>query len=173
MGRIVVSMYLTLDGVMQSPSWTAPYWDDILSDYQDEAQKRATALLLGRVTFEQFAVAWPASKDEGAPFMNGIEKFVPTTTLTQEYWKGRFLRQDVKKQIEELREQHNILVYGSATLTRFLFNHGLVDEYREMVFPIVLGEGKRLFEGKGQPFKFKSVKSAVTPNNVLLNTYIK
>ena len=173
MGKIVVATYITLDGVMESPSWTAPYWDEQLSDYQDQAQKDATALLLGRVTFEQFAQAWPQSKDEGAPFMNGIEKFVPTTTLREEYWNARFLRHDVLKLIASLREQYSLLVYGSAELTRFLFDHGLVDEYREMVFPVVLGEGKKLFEGRRTPLTFNSLNSVRTEKNVLLNTYTR
>lgn len=173
MGKIVVATYVTLDGVMETPSWTMNFWDDELSDYQDSAQKEATAMLLGRVTFEQFASVWPKSEDEGAPFMNDTIKFVPTTTLSEEYWQARFLKQNVVQEIERLREKHNLLVYGSATLTRFLFDHGLVDEFREMVMPIVLGSGKRLFEGKGKPFSFRKLESHKTEKNVLLNTYTK
>lgn len=173
MGKIVVATYLTLDGVMESPSWTVEYWEDVLSDYQDAAQKEAEALLLGRVTFQQFAQALPESRDEGAAFMNGIQKYVPTHTLRDEYWNARFLRHDVMNLIAKLGEQMNLLVYGSAELTRSLFFHGLVDEYREMVFPIVLGEGKKLFEGAGKPFKFGNVVSIRTPRNVLLNTYTR
>ena len=173
MGKIVVATYVSLDGVMETPSWTMNFWDDELSDYQDKAQKEATALLLGRITFEQFASVWPRSKDEGAAFMNDIIKFVPTTTLTEAYWKAHLIKQHVAKEIEELRKRHNLLVYGSATLARFLFDHGLVDEYREMVMPIVLGQGKRLFEGQGKPFSFSKLESRKTQKNVLLNTYTK
>lgn len=171
MGKITVAMYLTLDGVMEMPSWTAPYWEQELADYQDYAQKHATALLLGRRTFQEFASAWPDSPDEGAPYMNKIEKFVPTTTLSEEYWKAHFLKYDIEKLIRALREQNDLLVYGSAELVRYLFAHDLVDEYREMVFPIILGKGKRLFEGECKPFKFSKVESSTTARNVLLNTY--
>lgn len=171
MGKITVAMYLTLDGVMEMPSWTSPYWEQELSDYQEYAMKHATALLLGRRTFQEFAVAWPESPDEGAPFMNGIEKFVPTTTLSEEYWKAHFLKNDIENLIRALRDQNNLLVYGSAQLVRYLFAHDLVDEYREMVFPIILGKGKRLFEGEGKPLKFSKLESSRTLRNVLLNTY--
>jgi dihydrofolate reductase len=171
MGKITVAMYLTLDGVMEMPSWTSPYWEQELSDYQEYAMKHATALLLGRRTFQEFAAAWPESPDEGAPFMNGIEKFVPTTTLSEEYWKAHFLKYDIEKLIRALRDQNNLLVYGSAQLVRYLFAHDLVDEYREMVFPLILGKGKRLFENDGKPYKFSKLESSRTLRNVLLNTY--
>jgi dihydrofolate reductase len=171
MGKITVAMYITLDGVMEMPSWTSPYWEQELSDYQEYAMKHATALLLGRRTFQEFAAAWPDSPDEGAPFMNGIEKFVPTTTLSEEYWKAHFLKYDIEKLIRALREQNDLLVYGSAQLVRYLFAHDMVDVYREMVFPLILGKGKRLFENDGKPYKFSKLESSRTARNVLLNTY--
>ncbi len=173
MGRIVVAMYVSLDGVMETPSWTAPYWEETLSSYQDAAQRACTALLLGRITYEQFAAVWPHSPDEGAPFMNGIEKYVPTTTLEQAGWNARLLKGDAAGEIARLRQRQNLLVYGSGQLTRFLFQHGLVDEYRQMVFPVVLGQGMRLFEGQGAPYRFSQLESVRTPKNVLLNTYTK
>lgn len=171
MGKLVVAMYLTLDGIMESPSWTAPYWEDELAQYQDQAQKDADALLLGRVTYQQFAAAWPESRDEGAPFMNAIPKYVPTTTLKVPEWQAVFLHRDALAQISQLKDNKNLLVYGSATLTRALFEAGLVDEYREMVFPLLLGKGKRLFDGEGNPFAFTKVKSSLSEKGVLLNTY--
>ncbi len=172
MGKITVAMYISLDGVMETPSWTAPYWEEQLSDYQDQAQREASALLLGRVTFEQFAAAWPSSADEGAPFMNGIDKVVPTTTLSAPYWKAQFLHGDVAQQLQKLRERENLLVYGSAQLVRYLFAQDLVDEYREMVFPLILGQGKKLFDGSAAgPCQFTRLESQRTPRQVLLNTY--
>lgn len=175
MGKITVAMYITLDGVMETPFWTGPYWEDQLSDYQDKAQKEATALLLGRVTFEQFAKAWPESPDPGAPFMNGVGKFVPTTTLKDAYWKAEFIHEDVVERLKALKQEHNMLVYGSAGLTRFLFQNDLVDEYREMVFPIILGQGKKLFDQTSiaTTRKFSRVDSAKTAKQVLLNTYTR
>ena len=171
MGKIVVAMYLTLDGVMESPSWTMPYWEDSLAAYQAGAQENAEALLLGRVTFEQFAGAWPNMKEEGASFMNGCVKYVPTTTLRQPQWNGVYIRHKAMDEIRKLREEHNLLVYGSGELVRGLFREGLVDEYREMVFPLLLGSGKRLFDNQGRPFSFKKVHSSLTEKGVLLNTY--
>lgn len=173
MGSLTVAMYLTLDGVMESPSWTMPYWDDALSAFQDNAQKLADALLLGRVTYQQFAAAWPNSPDEGAPYMNAIRKYVPTTTLAEPSWNARFIQHDTAQEIARLKETMNLLVYGSAGLTRFLFREGLVDEYREMVFPLVLGSGKKLFDSKGKPCAFSRVQSALTGKGVLLNVYTK
>lgn len=171
MGKITVAMYLTLDGVMEAPSWTMPYWEEELSAFQDEAQNQADALLLGRVTYEQFAAAWPGSRDEGAKYMNSIEKFVPTTTLREATWKAQFLRHHALDEIRRLRESRRLLVYGSAELVRSLFLAGLVDEYREMVFPLILGSGKRLFDSQGKPFRFIGIQSKLTGKGVLLNTY--
>lgn len=171
MGKIVVAMYLTLDGVMESPSWTVPYWDDSLARFQGEAQAGAEALLLGRVTFEQFAAAWPHMKEEGADFMNGSVKHVATTTLRTPAWNGVYLRHNVMAEIRRLREKKSLLVYGSGQLVRGLFREGLVDEYREMVFPLVLGSGKRLFDSQGKPFTFRQVSSRLTEKGVLLNIY--
>lgn len=173
MGKITVAMYVTLDGVMETPSWTGPYWEDELSDYQDHAQREAQALLLGRITFEQFAQAWPNSRDEGAPFMNGIDKYVPTHTLKDAYWKAQFIHEDVAGTIKRLKEKQNLLVYGSGQLVRFLLKQGLVDEYREMVFPVLLGSGRKLFEGFQGKAAFSSLESRQTARNVLLNTYRK
>ena len=92
MGKIVVAMYVTMDGVMEAPAWTAPYWEDELSGFQDQAQREADALLLGRVTYQQFAAAWPHSRDEGAPYMNGIRKFVPSRTLDKAAWNASLIR---------------------------------------------------------------------------------
>lgn len=171
MGKITVAMYLTLDGVMEAPSWTTPYWDDTLGRYQGQAQEEAEALLLGRRTFLQFAAAWPNMKRPGSAFMNGCTKYVPTNTLREPIWEGVYLRHQVIQEIRQLRESKNLLVYGSADLVRTLFAEGLVDEYRQMVFPLVLGSGKRLFEGEGTPHTFKKVDSILTDKGVLLNTY--
>ena len=173
MGKITVAIYTTLDGVFESPSWTAPYWDEALAKYQDEAQKAADSLLLGRFTFEQFAKDWPDSRDEGAPYMNNIEKFVPTTRLDQTYWRANFIRHDAMNEIRRLTIKRSMLVYGSGKLVQGLFNNGLVDEYREMVFPIILGEGRKLFDSPGKQFAFSKVESRVTPKGVLLNTYTR
>lgn len=173
MGKIIVAMYLTLDGVMESPSWTAPYWEEELSEYQDQAQREADALLLGRVTYQQFAAAWPQSRDEGAAYMNGIRKHVPTGTLKSLSWNAARVKQPVMDEIRKLRENNRLLVYGSGRLVRSLLDEGLVDEYREMVFPVILGTGKKLFTEGMKPCTLHLAGSRRTPKGVLLNTYTK
>ena len=171
MGRIAVAMYLTLDGVMEAPAWTMPYWEEQLSDFQDMAQKDADALLLGRVTYQQFAAAWPDSPDEGAAYMNGIGKFVPTSTLEKPAWNARFIKKDALAEIGRLRDAKRLLVYGSGQLVRALFEAGLVDEYREMVFPLIAGKGKKLFQGASGSRAFSLLSSQSTKKGVLLNVY--
>lgn len=173
MGKIAVAMYITLDGVMESPSWTAPYWEDELSLFQDRAQREADALLLGRVTYQQFASAWPQSRDEGAPYMNAIRKFVPSGTLETLSWNAELIRKPVMDEIRKLRAGKNLLVYGSGQLVRALMDEDLVDEYREMVFPIILGQGKKLFTEGMKPRALSLTASSLTPRGVLLNTYTR
>lgn len=173
MGKLAVAMYLSLDGVFEAPGWTMPYWDDALSNYQDEAQRAATALLLGRRTYEEFAAVWPNSEDEGAAFMNAIPKYVPTQTLKVPTWNAQFMHGGAERDIAELRKRHHLLVYGSGMLVRALLGWGLVDEYRQMVFPVVVGKGRRLFDGEVKPCQFSKVISVVTPKGVLLNTYTR
>ncbi|NLD34072.1 MAG: dihydrofolate reductase family protein [Clostridiales bacterium] len=171
MGKITVAMYLTLDGVFEAPAWTMPYWDDQLSDYQDKAQQEADALLLGRTTYEEFAAAWPGSRDEGAKYMNEIKKCVPTATLHEPAWQAQLPNGNIEQEIRSLRERHSLLVYGSGQLVRALMGWGLVDEYRQMVFPVITGQGRRLFDGEVQPCAFRKADSAVTPKGVVLTTY--
>lgn len=153
--RVVVAEFLSLDGVMEEPSWTAPYWNDEIAAFKGEETAAAEALLLGRVTHEMFAAAWPSSTDEGADVMNALPKYVASTTLDQAGldrtgWNGRLLAGDVPKAVRALKREPggDLLVYGSARLVRTLTEHGLVDEYRLLVYPVVLGSGKRLFEAQ-------------------------
>ncbi|HEX9951466.1 MAG TPA: dihydrofolate reductase family protein [Rubricoccaceae bacterium] len=151
--RVVVTEFISLDGVIDTPSWTAPYWNDEIAAFKSAEMASAEALLLGRVTYEGFAAAWPSSTDDGAAEMNAIPKHVATTTLTQAdldrtAWNARRLDGDVAEAVRALRAEPggDLLVYGSAHLVRTLLGAGLVDELRLLVYPVVLGEGKRLFE---------------------------
>ncbi len=153
--RIVVAEFLSLDGVMEAPSWTAPYWNDEIAAFKRSETAAAEALLLGRVTYEMFAAHWPTSTDEGAPVINALPKFVASTTLAQadldrSGWNARLIDADgdAVEAIRALRAAPggDLLVWGSADLTRTLTRHGLVDEYRLLVYPVVLGTGKRLFD---------------------------
>ena len=155
MRKVVLSEYLSLDGVMENPSWTVPYWTDEIAQYKFDELFASDALLMGRVTYEGFAAAWPSMKDEQgfADRMNGLPKYVATTTLTDFTWHNtRAIEGDVAAAVRALREQEgqNILIYGSGALARTLRRHGLIDEYRLMIHPVALGGGKRLFqEGSG------------------------
>lgn len=159
--RVVVTEFITLDGVIESPSWSMPYWNDAIAAFKGEETAAAGSLLLGRTTFEMFAAAWPTSPDEGAPVMNAFVKHVATSTQTQEdldrlAWNGRRLDGPVPDAVRALAAAlvtadlpaGDLLVYGSATLARTLLAHGLVDELRLLVYPVVVGAGLRLF-GEG------------------------
>jgi dihydrofolate reductase len=178
MGRIVVTEFVSLDGVMEDPGgaeefehggWTFRFDRGAEGDqFKLQELERAEAQLLGRATYEAFAAAWPSREDDVgfAAHMNAMPKFVVSTTLRDEdaTWNNStVIRGDVVREIAALKEglREDLLVAGSATLVQTLLEHGLVDELRLMVFPIVLGKGKRLFGEVSQPptFALKDVKT--------------
>ena len=186
MGRIVVSEFVTLDGVMEDPGgaegfalggWAfrfdrGPEGDKFKLDETLEAE----ALLLGRVTYEGFAKAWPGRTDEAgfADKMNGMPKFVVSSSLKNPDWNNStVLTGDVPEELRRLKERiaGNILVAGSRTLVQTLIQHGLVDEYRLMVFPTVLGTGKRLFNEGGTVTALELVEAKPVGSGVLTLTY--
>ena len=186
MGRIVVSEFVTLDGVMEDPGgaegfalggWAfrfdrGPEGDKFKLDETLEAE----ALLLGRVTYEGFARAWPGRTDEAgfADKMNGMPKFVVSSSLKNPDWNNStVLTGDVPEELRRLKERiaGNILVAGSRTLVQKLIQHGLVDEYRLMVFPTVLGTGKRLFNEGGTVTALELVEAKPVGSGVLTLTY--
>ena len=165
MPNIVVSEFVSLDGVMQDPGgaekatfpqggWTMPFWNDEIAQIKFAELRASDALLLGRVTYQGFAAAWPNAEGTGefGERMNGLPKFVVSTTLeTVEWQNSRLIPNQAVAAITALKEQsgteisHDILVAGSATLVQTLLRHGLVDVLRLLVYPVVLGTGKRLF----------------------------
>ncbi len=163
MRKIVVTEFMSLDGVVEDPHWTFPYWNDDVSNFKVEEDATTDVLLLGRVTYEGFAAAWPESKDEGADRINGMPKYVVSTTLDKVEWNNsRLIKGDVVAEITKLKQQEgqDILVYGSATLVQTLMQHDLVDSYRLLVYPVVLGKGKRLFaEGTTATLKLVETRS--------------
>jgi dihydrofolate reductase len=164
-GKISVSIYLTLDGVMEEPAWTVPYWNDELSDFQGELLNASDALLLGRVTYEGMAAAWPKMKEEDAGQMNSIPKFVPTTTLGEPQWNASFIKKNIIEEVTRLKREtdQHYLIYGSGHLIRSLMDHNLIDEYHFIVCPVVLGKGKRLFTEQNQrSLKLVGVKTTTT-----------
>lgn len=157
MGRIIVSEFVSLDGVMEAPGgepghphtgWVMRFQDEAQVQYKFEEVRACEALLLGRITYESFAGAWPQYEGEFAGLMNAMPKFVASTTLTALEWNNASLLQgDVPAAVAALKATipGDILLNGSRMLAQTLQAHGLVDEYRLMVFPILLGSGARLF----------------------------
>jgi dihydrofolate reductase len=151
MRNIIVTEFLSLDGVMENPAWTFKYWNDEIAAFKGEETSANEALLLGRVTYEGFAEAWPKRKDEdpGASYFNGTRKYVVSTTLDVLAWNNSVLIKDnVLEAIRQLKQEDgpDIVVHGSATLVQWLMQQDLVDRYRFLVYPVVLGKGKRLFD---------------------------
>ncbi len=149
MRNLIVTEFLSLDGVMEAPGWTFPYWNDEISKFKGEETSANEDMLLGRVTYEGFASAWPTSEDEGAAYFNNTRKYVVSTTLDKVEWNNSTLIQDdIVAAIAKLKQQNgpDIVVHGSATLVQTLMQHDLVDSYRLLVYPVVVGTGKRLFQ---------------------------
>ena len=158
MGRIVVTEFVSLDGVMEDPGGSEDFkhggWSFEFSR-GDEGDKfkldealEAEALLLGRVTYEGFAAAWPSRSGEFADKFNNMPKYVVSSTLGEPEWNNStVIKGDVPEQVAKLKGEidGDVVVHGSAQLVQTLLEHDLVDELRLMVFPVVLGSGKRLF----------------------------
>ena len=158
MGKVVVSEFVSVDGVMEDPGgaegfdrggWAFRFDRGPEGDqFKLDEVMASDALLLGRVTYEGFAQAWPSRTGDFADKFNDMPKYVVSTTLEEGSWNNStVIRGDVAEQVSRLRDQidGDILVNGSARLVQTLMRDGLVDEYRLMVFPVVLGTGKRLF----------------------------
>ena len=176
MRKLIVTEFLSLDGVMEAPMWTFPYWNDEIAAFKGEETANNEPLLLGRVTYEGFASAWPNRSDEdpGATYFNGTRKYVVSTTLDKVEWNNSVLiKGDVIEEITKLKEEDgpNIVVHGSGKLIQTLMAHDLVDEYRLLVYPLVLGEGQRLFEDKDK-VNLKLVDSRVMSSGVVALVYV-
>jgi dihydrofolate reductase len=150
MRKLTAALYLTLDGVMENPAWTGPYFKEELATAQRELLFASEALLLGRVTYQGFAQTWPAMTDEDgfAARMNALPKYVASRTLTTTGWNAQLLPgPDAAAAVRQLKQQpgDNLLLYGSGALADTLRPHGLIDEYRLLVFPVVLRQGQWFF----------------------------
>jgi len=170
MRKLVVSEFISLDGVVEEPSWTVPYWNDEIAQFKYDELFSSDALLVGRVTYQGFAAAWPSRTDEQgyADRMNTLPKHVVTTTLQEASWNNSTLvKQNIFDKISRLKEQpgQNILVFGSGTLANSLIQKNLVDEYNLLVYPVLVGNGKRLFNNGSQAalklFQSKNFSSGV------------
>ncbi len=189
MRRVIVSEFVSLDGVMEDPGGAEGFehggWD-FQVDRGPEGDKfkfdelaASDALLLGRRTYEGFAAAWPQMEEQTGEYgawMNGYPKHVASRTLEEplEWNNSTLIEGDVAEGVSKLRQQDgkDILVFGSGELARTLMEHDLIDEYRLMVFPIVVGKGKRLFGDTDETKAMKLVDTKqVGPDGVLILTY--
>jgi dihydrofolate reductase len=187
MGNVVVSEFISIDGVIEDPGgaegfehggWTFKFEQgDEGQRFKFEEVMAAEALLLGRRTYEGFAAAWPTMEGTGefGERMNGMPKYVVSSTLTDPEWNNSHVLQgDLVDEVTRLREAPggDVLVGGSAQLVQGLVEHGLVDELRLMVFPIVLGSGKRLFADAPAPAILElSDDRPVGPDGIVILTY--
>jgi dihydrofolate reductase len=149
---VIASEFVSLDGVIENPVWTFRFTGEEQQRFKYDELSAADALLLGRVTYEGFAAAWPHMTEQAreyADMMNGYPKYVVSRTLEEPLgWNNSSLiKGDVAEEISELKRQpgEDILILGSSSLVNDLMRYGLIDEYRLMVFPVVLGSGQRLF----------------------------
>jgi len=150
MRKLKLAMYVSLDGVIEEPSWTGPFWNDELSDSQGEYLYASDALVLGRVTYEGFAAAWPAMEESTGEYgrkMNSMPKFVASRTLSDAEWNASIMQGDLETEIRKLKDANggDLLIYGSGTLVDELTRLGLIDEYRLIVHPVIVGSGRRPF----------------------------
>jgi dihydrofolate reductase len=153
MRKVIASEFLSLDGVFEAPDqWHVPYFDEQMGEEIGRAMAASDAMLMGRVLYEEWADFWPRQDPEENPVaarMNGVRKYVVSTTLKEPLgWdNSTLIKGDVAEEVSRLKELpgKDILVFGSGTLVNGLMRLGLIDEYRLMIFPVVLGSGQRLF----------------------------
>ncbi len=185
MGRIVVTEFVSLDGVMEDPGggesfkhggWTFEIDRGEGNAFKLEETMATDALLLGRVTYEEFAKAWPSRDGEFADKLNSLPKHVVSTTLEHPAWNNSsVLKGDLDTEVAKLKERYDgdIVVHGSAQLTQTLLEHDLVDELRLMVFPVVLGSGKRRFGESADKKRLELLDTKTVGDGVLILTYAR
>ena len=188
MRNLIVNTFLTLDGVMQAPGgpeedtdggfehggWSFGYWDESMQEVMGELMGKPFDLVLGRRTYEIFAAHWPHTDEPGADVLNGATKHVASTTLTELEWQNSHLIEgDVPAGVQALKAQDGpeLQVHGSASLIQTLLRHRLVDELRVLIFPVVLGHGKRLFGDGAVPDGLEMTSSRVSSSGVVMATY--
>jgi dihydrofolate reductase len=187
MRKVKVTTFLTLDGVMQAPGgpeedpsggfthggWSVNYWDDRLDQEMAKFMKPPYELLLGRKTYEIFAAYWPHSTEPGAEDLNNARKHVASRTLRSVDWNNSTLiKGDVPAYVSNLKKESGpeMQVHGSGQLIQTLLEHDLVDEFHLLIFPIVLGSGKRLFAEGTIPAAFKIGDVTSSSTGVIIAT---
>jgi dihydrofolate reductase len=189
--RLTLTTFLTVDGVMQAPGgpnedpsdgfehggWLVPYADADMGHFMAEVFAEADAFLLGRRTYEIFAAHWPRVRDPDDPVaskLNSLPKFVASRSLDEVTWEGTTLiKGDVPDEVAELKRKpgRELQVHGSAALARTLMRHDLIDEYRLLTFPVMLGTGRRLFEDGFQAAALRLLHSRTTSSDVTICAY--
>ena len=189
MRKLIVSTFLTLDGVMQAPGgpeedesggfehggWSVNFWDDLMGEVKSEEFNVPFDMLLGRRSYEILGAYWPSAPEEaGGKPLNDATKFVASRGRPTLEWEPSVLIEgDAADGVAELKETDGpeLQVHGSGNLIQTLMRHGLVDEYRLWVFPLVLGSGKRLFADGTIPAGLKLVDNKVSTTGVVMGTY--
>lgn len=188
MRKIIAATFVSLDGVMQAPGgpqedpvggfkfggWTFHYFDEVAGAAMDELFSKPFALLLGRRTYDIFAAYWPYQKDPIADAFNPATKYVATHRPDSLTWQNtQSLGPDIVAALRRLKQEDgpDLLIQGSGNLIQTLLANGLIDEIRLMIFPLLLGKGKRLFGDAAMPAAFKLVKSRNSSTGVIMATY--
>src|SRR5215510_4723667 len=186
MRKVVAVEYVTVDGVMADPGgvgeiehggWSSEHFNDELAKQQSDQLFASDALLLGRVTFEGFAAAWPSMEETEGEFavrMNALPKYVASRSLEEPLvWNGTLLKGDLVEEVARLKQQpgQDVLIYGSSEVVNALHPHGLIDEYTLMVFPVTLGVGKRLFREGTDKTDLELTDARTTSTGVAVLTY--
>lgn len=176
MGNIIVSEFITLDGVIESPQWSMPFFNEEIGKFKKDDLFASDALLMGRVTYEIHAAAWPSEKDEEglADRMNSIPKYVVSSTLKHVEWNNsKLIRGNIPEEIKKLKREskRNILIDGGSDLANLLMQHDLIDEYRLLVYPVVLGKGKRLFREDSPKLELRLKEAKALSNGVVALIY--
>lgn len=183
MRKVVVTEFVSLDGVMEAPGgeagyphagWVAPFFSDALGAYKEKEQLSAEVLVLGRKTYQSFVGAWPQRDGAMAEKINTMQKLVVSTTLGSSDWHGTtVVESDLEGAVRSLKQQGGgpILVAGSRSVVRSLLAAGLVDEMNLQVFPLILGSGARIFPEGPEPTTLRLVSSSALETGVMLQTY--
>jgi dihydrofolate reductase len=189
--KLTVTTFVSVDGVMQGPGgptedpsdgferggWLVPHFDEQTGEFMNSVFERVDAFLLGRRTYDIFAAAWPNATDPDDPVatkLNTLPKHVASTTLRDPEWTGTsVIEGDVAEAVRALKAQpgDELQVHGSGTVVRYLLENDLVDELNLLVFPVLVGDGRRLFADKGPATKLRLEESRTTPSGVVIQRY--
>ncbi len=190
MAKLTITTFITLDGVMQAPGgpqedprggfihggWSFPYADADMGRFMTEVFAKADAFLLGRYTFQTFEAYWPKVKDPDNPVaaaLNRLPKFVASKTLEKAEWTGTKVVHDVIREVAELRRMYKreVQVHGSAGLAQTLIRNDLIDQYNILIYPVILGTGKRLFADGAIPKALNLIDSKTTGSGIAIHVY--